>query len=438
MNASKGGQGFRDRILHWVDALENGDLDFAMVQEEFGLLSAQERPLARELVSGILRWKGRMDLILDALAHQKKPSGFVRKALYQGLYPLLAQEGAPVGTIVRDVVEWVKIQKGEQPARFVNAILRKVSDQRAEWVGLDWDDFKKKKVEEQARYLSVSPSLWKAIREARGEDWGRAFCLQGLERPETWVRTLAGPKRWEGSMEALKEQFQHGDSFVQDLSSQALVTEVGQWIANEKWPNRVVDLCASPGGKSVGLAWDGIDVMATDIKSKRLARLQDTVARVGKGRVRVVPYEEVDSEVEEFAPSVLWIDAPCGGSGTLRRHPELKWNRGELEWRDLEAIQSKLLRESAKKIGSRTEWKSIQAMVYSVCSVLDREGKGQVATFLKAHPDWKLAREFLFPRSFGFNHDSGRAFGASDHGLGASNNTGSGDGFYAAFLRRSL
>lgn len=251
---------------------------------------------------------------------------------------------------------------------------------------------------------------------SRGEAYASAFCLRALERPQFWmVHTREGGAElpatldglgelvmWTGNRVELRAIFERGEGFIQDPSSYRLCLKVADEIRKRGLPHRVVDLCASPGGKSASLAWAGMQVVATDIKAKRLERLRETAQYVGRGQVTVRTWEEV-WQGGLAGQGIIWIDAPCSGSGTVQKHPEIKWTRGEVEWLELERVQLELLSRAAEWVresatnATRLDPSQTTALVYSVCSVLKREGEDQIQRFLDAYPEWACEWQWHAP-----------------------------------------
>ncbi|WP_375403498.1 RsmB/NOP family class I SAM-dependent RNA methyltransferase [uncultured Sphingomonas sp.] len=207
---------------------------------------------------------------------------------------------------------------------------------------------------------------------------------------------------------------------VQDAGSQAVT------LATLACPGeRVVDLCAGGGGKTLALAammaGEGT-VLACDTDRGRLQRLPPRAERAGVTIVEtrlLNPNREMEMLPEwRGAADVVLVDAPCSGTGTWRRNPEARWRLTPERLERLVALQAHLLEVAAELV------RPGGALVHVVCSLLDGEGRGQVATFLAAHPGWTAERP-----SVGF----GRA-----HGLGlrltpAHDGT---DGFFVARLKR--
>jgi 16S rRNA (cytosine967-C5)-methyltransferase len=167
--------------------------------------------------------------------------------------------------------------------------------------------------------------------------------------------------------------------------------EGSQLVARLLAPRRgemVVDFCAGAGGKALAigaLMASAGRVYAFDINARRLAGLGPRLARSGLSNVHPVAISsENDPRVKRLAGKIdrVLVDAPCSGSGTLRRNPDLKWRFDEVELERLEGVQAAVLASAARlvKPGGR--------LVYATCSVLARENEAQVARFLQAHPQF--------------------------------------------------
>jgi 16S rRNA (cytosine967-C5)-methyltransferase len=358
-----------------------------------------------EICSGTLRWKGRLDWILDSLASHKKPSGWLRKVLLLAVYQLIAQDRAPQAQVVSETVEEIKNREGEAPARFANACLRKVAEQAQEWRG--WDFPKASDPVEQAAWGSLPPWMWNKLVHQRGLAWTQDFAQATLDRPRLWVRSRNSdwksdwvdpgpvPCSWQshparGGSVIRQPGFVEGQWIVQDISSQVLIAEVSDTIHQTLAPPALasqgerprltaLDLCAAPGGKSVGLAWSGFQVSATEIKPERAALLQDTIARAAP-EIEYLAWDQLaaaSAAGSKRSWDLVWVDAPCSGSGILRRHPDVRWLRKEQELVALTQQQKQVLRQG---------WERVQPggfLVYSVCSIFADEGERVIAHFKK-------------------------------------------------------
>lgn len=312
-----------------------------------------------DVCAGVLRWKGRIDCLLDYYSQREKPKGKLLDILRMGAYQIVGQEKTPVEIIVSETVDFVRSEVGNPQAAFANGILRKISKDRA--LIREPRPFKELELAETHFYhwASVPSWMWKKWVSEQGLDWAFDFAQACLARPEIWLRTKEGKSRIRTS-----EPLNSSDYFVQDPSSQKLVDEVTHFVDPA---SRVLDLCASPGGKSAGLAWNGFRVVATDYKKRRLQDLRNNLERLAPTQTEVVEYPKAYSMISEM--DLVWIDAPCTGSGTLRKHPEIRWLRTEKELADLVRLQSELIR------GVWTRMKPGAILVYSVCSVFQEEGQ---------------------------------------------------------------
>lgn len=372
------------RVLSDHQALDEA-IDHAAAESK---LPPPARAWLQEVCSGTLRWKGRLDLAIDSVALKKKPTGWLRKALLIATYQLIAQDRVQPGAVVSETVSEIKSKEGEAPAKFANACLRKLAEHGSAYRNLEADP--SASPADAARWASMPEWLWRMARRDQGEEWARAYAQASLDRPVLWARMKAGfapppgaePGPIEGSFRFAAgggtvsdlPGFREGAFFIQDISSQTLVREVSNEVHQVLGEGRLsaLDLCAAPGGKSAGLAWNGFQVTATDRPEgrdgaeagSRFALLKQTLSRVAP-EARVVSR----NEVEKLEPQdLVWVDAPCSGSGILRRHPDVRWLRQEKEIAVLEQAQRALLQEAWAKV------RPGGFLVYSVCSILKSEG----------------------------------------------------------------
>ena len=176
--------------------------------------------------------------------------------------------------------------------------------------------------------------------------------------------------------------FGHGLIEVQDEGSQLIAL-----ACDPRDGERILDLCAGAGGKALALAAaaPGAIILATDSNRARLAKLPIRAGRAGakiETRLLSPPNELTElSDWHESADLVL-VDAPCSGSGTWRRSPEGRWRLTPDRLDRVIALQAHLLDLAAELVrpGGR--------LVYAVCSILSREGAGQIGHFLDRHSSW--------------------------------------------------
>jgi transcription termination factor NusB len=164
--------------------------DHEALDEALAAVSGEVSPTARawlqEVCSGTLRWRGRLDQIIDSTALKKKPSGWLRKILLIATYQLVVQERALPAAVVNETVDEVKRKEGEAPAKFANAALRKIGEHALQWRALKLRESPPS--EEGAAWGSLPEWLWRKLILQHGEEWTRAYALASLERPSLWIR----------------------------------------------------------------------------------------------------------------------------------------------------------------------------------------------------------------------------------------------------------
>jgi 16S rRNA (cytosine967-C5)-methyltransferase len=197
--------------------------------------------------------------------------------------------------------------------------------------------------------------------------------------------------------------YAEGQFEVQDAASQlaaaALAAEAGQTI---------VDLCAGAGGKTLAIASainDEAAILACDTNRARLQQLPPRANRAGATRIETLllnPGQEVAMLVDRMgkADRVI-VDAPCSGSGTWRRSPELRWRSTPARLDRHVADQTKLLALGADLVAPGGK------LLYAVCSIIAREGRAQVDEFLTRHPGWTADTDIL---PDGVGRPAGRGF----------------------------
>jgi 16S rRNA (cytosine967-C5)-methyltransferase len=143
----------------------------------------------------------------------------------------------------------------------------------------------------------------------------------------------------------------------------------------------LLDLCSAPGGKAAGAAEAASFVAAADLSPRRLLRLRQNVERLGlAGRVGAVV---ADARRPPFAPAdFVLLDAPCTGTGTLRRHPDGRWRVGPAELTELVTLQGEILDAAATLV------RTGGVLLYSTCSLEPEENEAQVSRFLERHPEF--------------------------------------------------
>jgi 16S rRNA (cytosine967-C5)-methyltransferase len=212
--------------------------------------------------------------------------------------------------------------------------------------------------------------------------------------------------------------FEAGLAEVQDEGSQLIALACAP-----QDEERIIDLCAGAGGKSLALAAVApqVQILATDSNRARLSKLGPRAERAGapiETRLLSPPNELAELEDWRGAADVVLVDAPCSGSGTWRRNPEGRWRLTPERLDRLSALQQRLLDIGAELV------RPGGSLVYAVCSLLSREGAGQIERFQERHSSW-ISEDTAI--------DGGRSDGAGRLLTPGNDRT---DGFFVARLKR--
>ncbi|MCZ8061649.1 16S rRNA (cytosine(967)-C(5))-methyltransferase RsmB [Silanimonas sp.] len=398
----------------------------------------RDRGLLEAIVFAALRHERRYTFVLSRWLTRPLPVGTakdraVARLLLVGLAQLDALGMAPHAA-VGATVDAVKQLGREGLAGLFNAVLRKatrepwaVPDSRAvrtshpDWMvrrfEADWPE----RVDALLEANNTEAPLWlranapRVGREALAARWSEAGIASesGPARDGLRVLERANPTQLPG--------FDDGAFHVQDLAAQLAVEALGPLQGQ-----RVLDACAAPGGKTLGLmsaVGDGGEVLALDVDAKRLERVRSLVQAVSPSRARfearAADAAEVGSWHDGRAFDAILLDAPCSATGILRRQPDIKAHRREDDIAVLAATQARLL---------EALWPLLTpggVLLYATCSVLREENDQQVAAFLARHPDARLE-----PLDARFGYDTG-------HGTQRFPGEDGGDGFFYARLVRA-
>ncbi|MCD9146929.1 RsmB/NOP family class I SAM-dependent RNA methyltransferase [Pseudophaeobacter flagellatus] len=383
-------------------------------------LTPEDRARTQRLTLQTLRSLERADRVLQK--HLKKSTPLtVHNALRLGTVELC--HGAAAHGVVNDMVAIIsKHRRHGQLKGLVNAVLRKVADQGpAEWAKLR------------------VPRLPKWLRSPLAQAWGSAAMLE-IEaahyagaplditgKPGADLSPLGGERLATGSQRLAEAGrvsalpgYEAGDWWVQDAAA-ALPAQILQAQKGE----RVLDLCAAPGGKTMQMAASGAQVTAVDSSAVRMERLRENLARTGLAADLVVG--DALEQAGQF--DAVLLDAPCSATGTIRRHPDLPHAKDGAAFGALIELQAQMLAHawSLVKPGGR--------LVFCTCSLLPDEGECQVEEALEIFPDMSVDSSVLAPLGID------PAWITEEGGLRLRpdywRDQGGMDGFYMALLRKS-
>lgn len=396
-------------------AKQNAYADDVLRAELDPTVKTEDAGLATELALGVLRWQRLLDFMIDR--YLKKPADVadaeVRIALRLGFYQLYFLDRVPARAAVHESVELVKRARKRSAANLVNAILRKAAKQPLP--GNSPADavarlFPSEQPLAERMGIQHSHPTWMVERWLRtfGEDRTRNL-LQANNRVPVLSGYLLDPQRrdeaklslqkagcrilpgrllrdaWvlEGGNPSASEAARLGWVTIQDEASQA----VAHLVAPDPG-HTVLDLCGAPGGKTLLLARAvGAQghVIATDLHENRVRAMKERFELSGVRNVEAIVLDGAQplpfERPFDRAFDRILVDVPCSGTGTLSRHPEIRWKLGVDDLRDLHDRQARLLRNALPHLAAGGR------LVYSTCSLEPEENELVVREVLGALGD---------------------------------------------------
>jgi 16S rRNA (cytosine967-C5)-methyltransferase len=336
-----------------------------------GDLDPRDRAFAMQLAYGTVQRVRTLDHAIETLGRRpaRKLDPPVLAALRLGAYQLGFMGSVPVHAAVNESVELVRAARLERAVAFTNAVLRRLS----KGMGPLLDGLGETTPAEAA--LKHSYPDW--IAETWWREWGPEDAL-GLMRaqnepPETAVRTPEGPLVVD---EIPVGWIEEGRAWPQSRGSQLAGRAVGAQPGE-----RILDLCAAPGGKATQLAEIAAEVVAVEKHPGRARELDENAARLGATNLRVLNLDALDLPPGLNGFDRVLVDAPCSGLGVLNSRPDLRW-RAE----PLPGLQIELLRTALERV------KPGGTVTYSVCTIHRLENE-DVVEAVGAQVD-DLGREF--------------------------------------------
>ena len=407
-------------------------------------LRKRERKFLTELVLGTLRHKLTLDCIIRAYSkvRWKDLERRVLAGLRLGVYQLLYLDGVPSFAAIHETV--AVFRRNERQRRFLNGVLRTI-DREVRRVPLDQDRggasprkrllirsdkvcfFSKDVFADPAdlvTYLSETLSHPRLLVERWNQQFGperaekllrlnnqppplflRSNALRG-SRDEILARLHSEKVRATAGhcpesilvhvpvSEVLASKcFRDGAVTIQDETAMRVAPQV-----DARSSDRILDLCAAPGGKATHLAeltGDRASIVAVDRGEERVQRIRNAQSRLGLKSIATVDLDLLQASESDLQSLLgggferILLDAPCSNTGVLRRRPEARYRLEEAVLRSLVDSQRSLLQRAGQLLGPAGR------LVYSTCSLEPEENQQQVQAFLQANPRYELRREVL-------------------------------------------
>lgn len=388
-----------------------------------------DKALASELVYGVLTWKITIDEIIQRYSNikLKKISKWVINILRIGVYQIAFLDRIPESAAVNESVKLAKKYSHEMASKFTNAVLRKIEKNEMEKL-IDYLSTKPL-MENEIISIITSHPLW--LVDELLKEYDKKFVTELLNanniKSDITLRANTLKTNRDELVKLLKlKGFECTNGILpdsiyvtkmNDFTNQLFTVqdEAAQMAAlklNPMLGEKVLDACAAPGGKTTYLAQlmkNKGEIDAWDLHEHRVKLIEGLAKKLD---INIIHASQKDAT--EYTPSFdkyydkILLDVPCTGLGVIRKKPDIKWSRKQEDIDELCEIQEKILNTCANylKDGGR--------LVYSTCTILEKENNKQVEKFLEKHIEFKLIEELkLYP------HINGT------------------DGFYIAVLERN-
>lgn len=289
-------------------------------------MDSRDAGLAHEIVFGCLRLQAQLDYLISVHVNRRLDPE-VRIALRMGIYQIRCLDRVPAHAAVSDSVELVKSAGLRSASGLVNAILRKTPRGAVQWPDRETE-------------LSCPAWLLERWDQHFGRETSDEIARAFLHAPETHLATTGR---------------------VQDIGAQSIVP-----LLELKRGETFLDVCAAPGNKTAQALEAGVHAIACDLHAHRLRALDNlSCRRVALDATLPLPFAAKFEKV--------LVDAPCSGTGTLGRNPEIKWRLRPADLDDLHGRQVRILRNAMEHLSPGG------ALLYSTCSLEREENEDVIA-----------------------------------------------------------
>jgi 16S rRNA (cytosine967-C5)-methyltransferase len=333
-------------------------------------MDSRDAALASQIVFGCLRYQEQLDFLIRHYS-RRKPEDVeqpVRIALRMGLFQLRYLDRIPVHAAVHEAVELAKRHR-RPAAGFVNAVLRKVNRAPVKWP-------------DEATAFSCPAWLMERWNKHFGSGQGANVAAAALEEPARYIRIRPGepvtadldlrPTDVPGCFQVVTGST--GSLRLQDIGSQAIVPLL-DLVPGQTY----LDLCAAPGNKTVQALETAVEAVACDISETRIRQIPAVCPRVVLDATRALPFSRKFDRI--------FVDAPCSGTGTLGRNPEIKWRVEPGELIRFQKRQAAILRRALDRLEPGGK------LVYATCSLEEEENEHVVRGVVSKRREIRIMNE---------------------------------------------
>ena len=359
--------------------------DIAFTQnKDLNLMSSRDRAFIYNLCLTTLRRLGQIDELIQTYLDHPIPHNaqYVTDILRIGACQILFLNVANHAAVFT-CVELTRKKGYSAHIKLVNAVLRGLTRNGTSLV-----------TKQDENFLNIPRWLWNSWLVAYGEVncreiaaahlRGGALDLSTFGDPNTYSKLLNGKVLPPGTVRIYTKGpigglpgFQNGKWWVQDLAARMVAALAGD--ISEK---SVLDLCAAPGGKTAYFAAGGGNVTAVDRSKVRIRRLKENLDRL-QLTAKIIQEDALTWRPRKTADVVI-LDAPCSGTGTARRHPDVLWTKTETDVIKLVDLQKRLLKAASEMVAPGG------ILIFATCSLQPEEGGDHMNAFLENHPNFSL------------------------------------------------
>lgn len=340
-----------------------------------------------ELVYGVVTWKLTLEYIIQKYSKTKlkKMSDWVKNILYLGSYQILFLNKVPKSAAVNESVNLCK-KYNFKSVGLVNAILRKIEKSDYEEINTITNSITRISLK-----YSMPEWIVKKFCDEYGDEETANICQNLNLRPNISVRLNRLKDKIELGEKGILEDFRtitgtknitKTKEYIEGyITIQDEAAGLSSFILNPKEGEMILDACSAPGGKTTYLAelmHNKGNIVAWDIYEERLKQVDQNANRLGIDIIQTEVHDatKLKEEYLERFDKIL-LDVPCLGLGVIRRKPDIKWNRHEIDIEEIVNIQYNILKTCSKYL------KNNGVLIYSTCSMLKEENNEIIEKFIK-------------------------------------------------------